>query len=270
MICTFNHILKKIVFLFLLIGLSFHISARIAIPAIPNPPRLVNDFGNMLTDQEEKQLETKLFDYEQTSSNEITIITVEELGDWDVSEYALEIGRAWNIGKKDKKNGVIILASKNDRKINISPGYGLSGVLPDITCGRIIRNQIVPNFKGGKYFLGFDAAIGAIILAINNEYSAEPKEAVQLPAGIVLLLFFLVFVIVFLFFYFTRKSHQIYVSRRGYSLDKDDWHSGRGWFGGFGGGSGGGSWGGSGGGGGFGGFGGGGGGFDGGGASGSW
>ena len=237
------------------------------IPELPSKPALVNDLADMLSNEEELTLESVLYAYEKESSNEITIVTVDQLCSIEVSEFALQLGRKWNIGKATKKNGVLILASKTDRKINISPGYGLSGVLPDAICARIIRNDIVPNFKNGNYFAGFETASKHIIEASKGEFTADETAKSDNPP--LLLILFLFLLIIFLFFYLTRRSRGMYVSRRGYTFNDDDWggfprRGGGGFFG-----SGGSGWGSSGGGG-FGGFGGGGGGFDGGGSSGSW
>ena len=58
------------------------------IPDRPNPPRLVNDFANMMTAGEQDQLERELLDFSRETSNEITIVTIDSLGDYDVSDYA--------------------------------------------------------------------------------------------------------------------------------------------------------------------------------------
>lgn len=142
-------------------------------PAKPNPPRLVNDFAGMMNAQEVAQLEAKLQEYEKTSSTQITVITIKNLGGYEVSQYAVELGNLWGIGHKGKDNGVVILASKDDRKVNISTGYGLEGALTDIQTGRIIRNEIVPQFKSGNFYAGFDKAADAVIAATKGEYKAE-------------------------------------------------------------------------------------------------
>ena len=142
-------------------------------PKPPNPPRLVNDFAGMLTQGEAQQLEAKLLEYEKTSSTQITIVTIKNLGGYDVAQYATELGQRWGVGHKGKDNGVVILASKDDRKVNISTGYGLEGALTDIMCGRIIRNEIVPQFKKGDFYGGFSKAADAVILATKGEYKAE-------------------------------------------------------------------------------------------------
>lgn len=262
--------LYSILFILLLHLISNQLSAQSTslqklLPPVPSPPHLVNDLGDMLSDEEELTLENKLVEYEKKSSNEIAIVTIESLEGNEVSEYANELGRKWDIGKSSKKNGVLILASKTDRKINISPGYGLSGVLPDITCGRIIREQIVPNFKNGNYYKGFDEAVDIIVLRAGNEFVADEIPQGDGSIGLLTLIFiFLIFgLIIFVFFYMIRNRNATYVSRRGWINTNDTWGTGGFGGGGFGGG-------GDSGGGGFGGFGGGGGGFDGGGSSGSW
>jgi uncharacterized protein len=235
-------------------------------PPRPEPPKLVNDLAKMMSENEVAQLETKLEDYERTSSTQITVVTIKSLGSYEISQYAVELGRRWGVGQKGKNNGVLVIASLSDRAINISTGYGLEGALPDVTCARIIRNEITPNFKEGNYYAGFSSAADAIIAATKGEYKAdEQKDATRgkkIPAPAIIL------IILFVLWVLSRigGGGGNYMSGRG----SRGWGGGP-WIGGGGfGGFGGGGWGGgsSGGGGGFGGFGGGS--FGGGGSSGSW
>lgn len=236
------------------------------IPDVPTSPGLVFDYGQMLSDDEEEKLSALVVNYYNESSNEIAVVTVDNLGGLDISTFANELGRKWDIGDKEKKNGVVVLVSKTDKKINISPGYGLQGALPDVICSRIIRDDIVPNFRAGQVYNGLSIAVTHIIAATRGEFTQDdlPNQSIQ-PTTLFVIIFFFILIVIVLSFVFRNKKN-IYVSRRGYSYG-DDWQNrGGGWF------SSGGSWGGNDNdsGGGFGGFGGGGGGFDGGGASGSW
>lgn len=242
-------------------------------PEPPKPPRLVNDFAHMMDAQQVAQLEAKLLEYEKTSSTQITVITITNLGGYEVAQYATELGQRWGVGQKGKDNGVVILASKDDRKVNISTGYGLEGALTDIMCGRIIRNEIVPQFKQGNFYQGFNKAADAIILATKGEYTAEEDyhHGENRPSAFFTILFIIIIIIVI--FAISKggggNGGGGYMSGRGFSdiatgmLIGELLGGGRHRGGGFGGGFGGGSRGG-----GFGGFGGGG--FGGGGASGSW
>jgi uncharacterized protein len=268
----FTFQIKKIGFALLMLSISIHCYSQEynkIIPDVPIHKALVNDLADMITNEDELKLEAKLLAFEKATSNEVSIVTVESLGDLDANTFALQLGRKWGIGKETKKNGVLLLASKTDRKINISPGYGLQGALPDVICGRIIRDDIVPNFKDGNFYEGFDLATTSIIKATKGEFTNDQAQQEEGSGIGLIIMLFLMFGLIFVFFYLARNRKNIYVSRRGYRYD-DGWsnlpRSGGGWFttGGWGDSGGGSS------GGGFGGFGGGGGGFDGGGASGSW
>jgi len=183
--------------LFLLIGLNTF-AQEPAIPAKPSPPRLVNDLAHMMTAGEADQLETKLLDFSNQTSNEITIVTIDSLGDYDVSDFAIKLGKAWGVGRSGKNNGVVILASLKDHKINISSGKGLEGALTDLQCGRIIRNEMVPAFREKNFYAGFSKAADAVIAVTKGEYKGEGAQ----PAGhhipitaIIILIIIIVFVI---------------------------------------------------------------------------
>jgi uncharacterized protein len=230
-------------------------------PEKPNPPRLVNDFAGMMSGSEASQLESKLLEYEKTSSTQITVVTIKNLGGYAASDYAIELGMKWGVGQKGKDNGVMILASLEDRKAFIAVGYGLEGALTDALTGQIYRNEMVPSFKQGNYYEGFNKAAEAIIKATKGEYKAEEKK--EKDGGVPVAIIIVVIIIIIIIASNNGSGGGTYMSGRGF----------RGFGGGFIGGSGfGGGWGGGGGsssgGGGFGGFGGGS--FGGGGAGGSW
>ncbi|MGI9191084.1 MAG: TPM domain-containing protein [Chitinophagaceae bacterium] len=240
------------------------------IPNPPNPPRLVNDLAEILTPFDADQLEKKLVAYEKESSNEIAVVTVKSIGENEVQEYARDLGRKWQIGKAEKRNGVLLLIAVQERKINISPGDGLQGAITDVICSRIIRNTITPAFRENAFYTGLDSATSQLMRAAKGEFTAEPEPEKHNIGGAEIAIVILIFLLIVAFT--IAKPHPItYVSGRGWtSRRRGPWDDGPGmpWggggFGGFGGGGGSSS------GGGFGGFGGGGGGFDGGGASGSW
>ena len=157
------------------------------IPSPPSPPRLVNDFTKTLTADQIQFLEKKLVALDDSTSSQIAIVLIPSLEGADISDYALKLGRSWGIGGKEHSNGVVVLVAINDRKINISPGYGLEGALPDITCKHIIDEVIKPSFKGQDYFRGLDEGTNAIIKAIKGEYKvARKKGSKSTPVGAII------------------------------------------------------------------------------------
>lgn len=264
--------MKRIILLFF-IFLTAQLQAQ-KIESRPNPPRAVNDFGNFLAPFQREALEQKLRAYNDSTSSAIVIITVPDLQGYDIAEVALKYLRTWQVGTKEKNNGVIILVSKKEKKARIETGYGMEGVLPDITAKRIIEDRMLPYFRDDDYYGGFDNAVDAIIQAAAGEYKAGPRKKEEGGgAGTIIVLVVLFIVIMAMIRGGGKGGGGNYSSRRGSKeFDALPWFllgnllggSGRG-RGGFGGGGfGGGGFGG----GGFGGFGGGSGG--GGGASGGW
>lgn len=228
----------------------------------PNPPRLVNDYANVLTPEQRDALERKLYQFDDTTSNQLVVVIVSSLDGKDVADAAIELGRSWKVGDKKNNNGVVLLISKDDRKLNISPGDGLEKSLPDLVCQQIIQTIIVPNFKGNDYYGGIDRGTDAIIQATKGEFVAPDGYNKRSRKGSPLsrIIFFIIVAVVLLsLFGGGRGGGGTFMSRRGFApllfLG-----------GGFGGGGGG--FGGGGSSGGFGGFGGGS--FGGGGSSGSW
>jgi uncharacterized protein len=139
----------------------------------PNPPRLVNDFAHVLSADQVDALEKKLVAYDDSTSNQVAIVTVESVEDLPIEDVTLEVLRSWGVGGQAKKdNGIVILAAIKDHKIWISTGYGMEGSVPDITAKSIIESDIVPNFKQENYYRGFDAATTSIIQAAAGEYQA--------------------------------------------------------------------------------------------------
>ena len=75
----------------------------------------------------------------------------------------------WKLGRRNVDDGTLILVAKNDRRVRIEVGYGLEGVLSDLTTHRIIEEQITPRFKQGDFAGGLEAGINQMTQLIDGE-----------------------------------------------------------------------------------------------------
>ena len=228
--------------------------------------QLVHDYAGILTQDQSQTLEKKLYSFDDSTSNQIAVVIVPSLQGKDVADFNVELGRAWGVGGKAFNNGIVLLISTQDRKLNIATGYGLEGAIPDAMANQIIQQVIVPNFKGNDYYRGIDEGTNALMLAAQGKYHiARERGDSGVSLGTALLIFIFI-IIVFIIISKNSGGGGSFMSRRG--ARPFIWPTsgaGGGWISS----GGGGGW--SGGGGSSGGFGGfGGGGFGGGGASGSW
>jgi uncharacterized protein len=174
------------------------------IPAPPNPPRLVNDFAGVLSTQEREALERKLVAFDDSTSNQISIVIVKSLGGYDISEYTFALGRQWGIGQRGKNNGILLVWSPSDRSYFIAPGYGLEGAIPDVIAGRIGDQYLAPNFKNNQFYQGLDEATTALMQRASGEFTADPDSRRNTQQGQdsgppVFLIIIIIFIIIWLF-----------------------------------------------------------------------
>ena len=202
--------MKRLYLYLLLLLLPAALFAQeVPVPAKPNPNRLVNDFAHVMTPDQVSALEQKLVNYDDSTSNQIVIVTMPSIGDADIQEYSVKLFKAWGIGNKKTNNGILIMVTIDNHKIYITTGYGLEGAIPDVTAKAIIDNEIVPNFRtstGDNYYRGFDQAADALIKAAAGEYKAPEGYADRngrrhgrgrVGAGIFFIIFIIIIVSIF-------------------------------------------------------------------------
>lgn len=268
--------MKRIISILLaLVGLTAVSLAEI--PDRPVPPRLVNDFAGVLSNNETSSLENTLEKFARETTTQIVVVTVADLEGYDKADYAFQLGEKWGVGQKDNNNGIVILVkpktANSSGQVFVATGYGLEAVLPDATVNHVIvDNEMIPRFRQNDYYGGIAAATQVIMEITRGEYTAgQYQQKVQNRGAAGIPILFILFILFFVIlgakrrsrFYSPGRSLPFWLamgmlsgSHRS-SGSFGNFSSGRGGFGGF-----------SGGGGGFGGFGGGS--FGGGGAGGSW
>jgi uncharacterized protein len=187
--------------LVLLLLLLPTLAAALDVPPLRN--RRVNDDANIIPADIRQRIEQKLADFEQQTTNQIAVLTVESLEGDPIEDFSLRVAEAWKLGQAGKDNGVLLVVSEADRRMRIEVGYGLEPVLTDLETSLIQRDVIVPFFRRGDYGGGIEAGVDALIAAVQGD-EVEPaggrqplsggRDGRSLPS---LLLFALVFLVPF-------------------------------------------------------------------------
>lgn len=184
-------------------ALAFTLSA-FAIPSRPSPARLVNDLAGTFTTRQAEELERVLVAFDDSTSNQIAVVTLKDLEGYEPAEYATRIGLDWGVGSEKFDNGIVILVKPKDRtagKVFIAVGYGLEGAVPDAYAKRIINEVMIPHFRNDDYYGGVAEACkvlmrlagGEISELREDEFDADDAGAI---AGAVVTLIILIFVFV--------------------------------------------------------------------------
>jgi uncharacterized protein len=152
------------------------------IPEQPSPPKLVNNLSvrasGFLSASETEQLEKKLDDFANETSNQITIVIVDSLNGYEVNDFATKIGEQWHVGQKKFDNGVVILlvnptGAAGTRDGYIAVGYGLEPVIPDIVAKKVLENEIFPELKSGNNFQALDKGVEKLIGFAKGEFNTS-------------------------------------------------------------------------------------------------
>lgn len=129
---------------------------------IPTLQKYVNDYANVLSESEEARLNDLAALIEENTTIEIAILTVDTTGDLSIEEFAVETFEKNGIGKKDKDNGLLIIAAIEDRKWRFEVGYGLEPLLTDAKVGLIGTTYLTPAFREERYGDGFYDTVDVI------------------------------------------------------------------------------------------------------------
>lgn len=159
-------------------------SSEIKFPALTGH---VVDAAGILEKQTINQL-AKIASSDKT--NQIVIVTVNDLQQQPIEKYSIQLARHWKLGSKESNNGLLILLSKQDRQVRIEVGYGLEHILPDAVCMKIVNSLIIPALKDN---LNYDKALIDSSKAIVKILAGEsPDDVIEDPVNIPLIILLIV------------------------------------------------------------------------------
>jgi uncharacterized membrane protein YgcG len=157
-------------------------SFAIAVESVANPRRTaswVSDVAGILSPQTENALNTRIDRLETATSAEIMIVTIPDVKGSKATpkEFAHRLFNQWRIGKARKNNGVLLLISKGDRRVEIEVGRGLTATLTSEKVNQILAKHVTPAFKQGNYDQGAISGTDTVIQMIKS--AANPITAFQ-------------------------------------------------------------------------------------------
>lgn len=166
--------MKLLRFLLMLVVLLLPLPAA-ADPSFPKLTGRVVDAANLLSPEQEAQLTQMSADVEKASGRQFVVATIPDLQGYAIDDYGYRLGRAWQIGRKDANNGIILIVAPNERKVRIEVGYGLEPIMTDALSSQIINETILPHFRDKDVAGGIVA--GAQAIAEQMKLPLEAAEA---------------------------------------------------------------------------------------------
>jgi len=149
---------------------------EISLPALKSP---VMDEANFLNEQERESLAQLCYHIYTSQGPQVTILTVNNLQGLPIEDFSIKVAEKWQLGTKEKDNGLLIIASKEDRKIRIEVGNGIEGEITDFDSSKMIQNLITPNFRRGDFYQGFRSVLEEIADRFKIPLKGESTKVVR-------------------------------------------------------------------------------------------
>lgn len=132
---------------------SFHLqAAELQLPTLSSP---VMDLAGFLNEAERKDLSDLAYEINTHNGPQITILTVNDLQGYPIEEYSIRVAEKWQLGTKDKDNGLLIVLAKQERAMRIEVGNGIEGEITDYDSSRYTKEIFPPYFKRGEFHSAF-------------------------------------------------------------------------------------------------------------------
>ena len=142
--------------------------------------RVVDDAG-ILDGETRAALTQKLAEFEAKTTDQLVVVTLKSLQGTSIEDFGVELGRHWQIGQRDKNNGVLLIVAPNERRVRIEVGYGLEGALTDAVSRLIIENGIAPRFRAGDFAGGITRGVDDIISVLSGDAEEWQARAARRP-----------------------------------------------------------------------------------------
>lgn len=154
--------------------------------SLPNfPDQAILDQANMLTQQQEAQLNERISEFEKKTSMEIRLVTISNTSPAPTaSAYAEQLYRKWKLGDKNKNNGLLLVIAKEigspstDMKdyCRIMTGYGIQTIIPDmVIIDQIKHKYMMPNLPHQPY-RAFSNALDKIFDKVEQWRQDHPED----------------------------------------------------------------------------------------------
>ncbi|HET9487233.1 MAG TPA: TPM domain-containing protein [Chryseosolibacter sp.] len=130
---------------------------------VDEPPRYyVNDQVNLLTPSQRDSLTAEIVELEKNIGSQMVILIIDSLRGVKIEEYSLRLANEWGIGRSAYNDGVLITVAMTDRKTRIEVGTGLELIIKDEIAARILREDMAPQFREGRYFEGLYVTVSKL------------------------------------------------------------------------------------------------------------
>src|SRR5690348_6785493 len=140
----------KSVFAFTFLALWITAASAAAPADVPVATSLLEDQADVLTVEEHAALLSRVLAIQHSGRAQIAVLISSGIGGSTLEEYALRVAETWQIGRKGKDDGLLILIVPSINGARLEVGYGLEGAIPDARASQWL-DDLIPAIKNKEF-----------------------------------------------------------------------------------------------------------------------
>lgn len=140
----------------------------------------VNDFGDLFTPQQERNLEKTLEHFESATTVEVCVVTIDSnmVAENKFSEFSYRLMKKWGIGKITKSNGIVICICKDYRRICVTTDFGIDRYVSEGDKNKMINREFAPYFAKNDYYDGTFNGLNALLTRIDKHWDQKDNVSI--------------------------------------------------------------------------------------------
>lgn len=136
----------------------------------------INDHANIVDENTEEELNELGYQLEQETGAQVVFITEDTLHNQDIRQVAYQTFKKYQLGDKDKDNGILFIVSLEDKLRYMEVGRGLEDVITDIKSQHLQTDYLVPYFQKEEYSTGIKELYTQTVQVIEDNQSGIVTE----------------------------------------------------------------------------------------------
>lgn len=182
----------------------------------------VVDQANILTDETIKYIDGNSNYLKESLSIEYYVVTVENLNNLSVEEYADKIYDKFDISEK----GLLILVSTDDRKMRVEVGDELSDIVYPQIIDEYIKQFFMTSFKNGECNEGIKNGYSAFYKLLCNYYDVDSSEIEVYKDGFIskyknYIIFLIIWIITVIGYIFSEYFFRLFLNKNSSNVNMD-------------------------------------------------
>ena len=143
---------------------------------VPQLTWQVSDYAHILSEAERLRLESHLHQYELETGSQLAILTIQSLHGESIFSFAQRAACQYRLGRKGIGDGVLLIVSKEDRRLWLYIFAAVEPYISDIQAESIISKEITPMFQQGRFSEGMSNGMTAIMERMRGHFPPESRS----------------------------------------------------------------------------------------------